>query len=339
MNTNKYKFQITNFRTIFIGLFLFICTYLYLLDIEEVNAQTRIPLVVAPARQSIAIDPGKSDNLQIKFFNESASPISGNIKVVDFVVTGKDGSPILLEDQTNDWVKLPFDRATIPSGEVLKINFKVEVPKDTLAGGRYSAIMFEQVGQFSESSTKDESVSAVSSRIVGLLNIRINGEVKESAFVNIFRTPKFLEFGRIPVYFEILNQGGYHINPKGQLILTNWMGKEVERVTIEDKNIFPNAKRNYEILIGKKWMFGKYKVDLEANYGESGKTLLSSAFIWVIPVTIIIISIFLLLILMLSLYLISKKIKSRQEVLENKLEEEISELEALKLKFQDKLPK
>ena len=301
-------------------------------------AQTRIPLVVAPARQTVAIDSGKTENLQIKFFNESTTPVAGNLKAVDFIVTGNDGSPILLEDQINDWVKLPYDKASIASGDVLRVNFKVNVPKDAQPGGRYVAIIFEQTGQISQSSA-DESVSLISPRIVGLLSIRVNGPVIESSFVNVFKTPKFLEFGKIPVYFEILNKGGYHINPKGQVTLTNWLGKEIERVTLEDKNIFPDAKRIYETKLGQTWMFGKYKVGLTANYGDTGKTLLAESYIWVMPVTVIVTIIFFILILILLAYLITRKVKAKQEVLEEKLEKEISDLESLKNKFKDKLPK
>ena len=124
-------------KKLLIFCFVFLSTMYYVLS--TAHAQSRIPLVVAPARQTVAIDAGKTENLQIKFFNESISPISGNLKAVDFIVTGNDGSPILLEDQVNDWVKLPYDRASIPSGDVLKVNFKVEVPKTAVAGGRYAA--------------------------------------------------------------------------------------------------------------------------------------------------------------------------------------------------------
>lgn len=305
--------------------------------LKTVHAQARIPLVVAPARQTVALDPGNSESLQIKFFNESISPIAGNIKAVDFIVTGKDGEPVLLEDQPNDWVKLPYDKAIIPSGDVLKVNFKVEVPKNATPGGRYAAIIFEQTGGISE--PQNESASVVSTRIVGLLSIKVNGPVQDLAFVNIFKTPKFLEFGKIPVYFEIMNKGGYHITPKGQVVLTNWMGKEVERKTLEEKNIFPNTQRVYEEKLGQTWMLGKYKVDLVANYGESGKTVLAQSFVWVVPVTLVIIIIFSILIIILLGYVISKNIKAKQEVLEERLEEEISELESLKNKFKDKLPK
>lgn len=311
---------------------------LYSLFTRTINAQARIPLIVAPARQTVAIDPGKVENLQIKFFNESISPITGNIKVVDFIVTGKDGAPILLEDQVNDWVKLPYERASIPSGEVLRINFKVQVPVNAIPGGRYAAIIFEQTGQINQSSNT-ESASAVSSRIVGLVSIRVNGPIVESSFVNVFKLPKFLEFGKIPVYLEIMNKGGYHINPKGQITLTNWMGKEIERTTLEDKNIFPNAKRVYETELGKTWMFGRYKVGLIASYGETGKTLIANDFVWIIPVTAIAIVIFSILIIILAIYLATRKFKAKQEVLEERLEEEITQLENIKNKFKDKLPK
>lgn len=319
-----------------LSLITFLCSMYFVFS--TANAQTKIPLTVAPSRQTVAIDPGKSENLQIKFFNETDQPISGNIKAVDFIVTGTDGSPILLEDQINDWIELPFTKAVIPSGEVLRVNFRINVPQETLPGGRYSAIIFEQTGQLTQTSNS-EAASLVSPRIVGLVNTRINGPITESAFVDIFKSPIFSEFGKIPVYFEISNKGGYHINPKGQVTLTNWMGQETERVTLEDKNIFPSAKRNYEVELGQTWMFGRYKIDLVASYGEQGKTLTATNYVWVIPVTVIVMIIFSIIIIILLSYLMSRKSKNKQEELEKRLEEEIHEVEMLKNKFKDKLPK
>ena len=305
----------------------------------NVKAQDRIPLVVAPARQNVALDAGETQNLSIRFFNESNVPVSGNIRAINFYVTGKDGSPVLLENEDNDWIKLPFSKATIPAGDVLRVNFKVTVPKDTQPGGRYVAIMFEQTGQIPESQLDNEGVQAISSRIVGLLSIRINGSVYESAFVDTFKVPTFLEFGPIPVYFEILNKGGLHITPTGQLTLTNWFGKEVDNVTLESKNIFPNAKRTYEGSLGKTWMFGRYIASLTASYGDQGKALTINQFVWVVPITLILIIVLGLIIISMGVILIVKKFKAKQVKLEEKLEEEITELETLKDKFKDKLPK
>ena len=303
------------------------------------KAQTRIPLVVAPARQTVAMDAGSTENMQIKFFNESISPISGNIKAVDFIVDSDDGSPTLLEDQNDPWVKLPYEKATIASGDVLKVNFKITIPKDTLPGGRYVAIIFEQVGQISETGKTNEQVSAIAPRIVGLVNIRINGPVTESAFVNNFKIPVFLQFGPVPVTFEILNKGGYHITPRGQVVLKNWFGKTVATTILETKNIFPDAKRLYEEELGETWMFGKYDVDLTTSYGDTGKVLLTSSSLWIIPVLPLMAIILGIAIITLIIALIYKQFKSKQVKLEEKLEEEISEVEKLKDKFKDSLPK
>lgn len=86
-------------------------------------------------------------------------------------------------------------------------------------------------------------------------------------------------------------------------------------------------------------MFGKYKLDLVAAYGESGKAITASQYIWVVPVTAIIATILSILIIILVIYLINTRIKAKQVALETKLEQEITELEALKNKFKDKLPK
>jgi len=306
---------------------------------SEIKAQDRLPLVVAPARQTVAMDAGTTEGLQIKFFNESITSMSGNIKAVDFIVNSDDGSPTLLEDTENAWVKLPYDRATIASGDVLRVNFKVTVPKDTPPGGRYVAIIFEQVGQLPDAKSLNEEATAVSPRIVGLVNIRINGPVSESAFVNNFKVPVFLQFGPVPVSFEILNKGGYHITPKGQLVLKNWFGKKVGETILEAKNIFPDAKRLYRLELGKNWMFGKYSIDLTANYGETGKVLLENTSLWVIPVYPIMAIILLIAIITLIIILIYKQFKSKQVKLEEKLEEEITEVEELKDKFKDSLPK
>lgn len=322
----------------FVLLFSLFITH-YSLFTWNIFAQARIPLVVAPSRQTVALDPGTSQSLQIKFYNESEAPMSGSIRAVNFYVAGKDGAPILMEDSINQFVKLPFDRAVIPAGDVLRVNFRVDVPQNAKPGGNYAAIIFEQTGQLPGPTSDNETASSVSPRIVGLVSVKVNGPIVESAFIDQLNIPKLLEFGPVPVYMEILNKGGYHITPRGQVTLTDWFGKEVDRQTLEEKNVFPEAIRIYENKLGKTWMFGKYKVETTVAYGETGKTLTASQFVWVIPFTLIIVITLGILIVILGTYLIVRKVKSRQMALEQKLEEEISEIEALKNKFKDKLPK
>jgi len=311
-----------------------------------VFAQDRLPLVVAPARQQIAVDPGKKESLIIKFFNESAVPVSGIIKAVDFIVKGSGGKPILLENlgvpatsrySASTWIKLPYERATIPAGSVLKVQFDINVPKDALPGGRYVAIYFEQTG-FDlgvVTTTLQQGESSVSPRIVGLLNIRVNGPITENASVIKFSAPLFSEFGPVAVNTEIYNYGNYHITPQGQISLFDFLGRKIGEASLEEKNIFPESSRIFETQIGPKLLLGKFKLTLNAAYGETGQALAAVTYIWVFPWKLslaIILGVAIIVLLAINIW---KLIKKKQKKLETVLQEEISEIETLKNKYKD----
>lgn len=323
---------------------------LVLIAKDKVFAQDRLPLVVAPARQQIAIDPGKKESLIIKFFNESAVPVSGIIKAVDFIVQGSDGKPILLENSiipatnrysASNWIKLPYDRATIPAGSVLKVQFDINVPKDALPGGRYVAIYFEQTGfDLGVSNTPlQQGESSVSPRIVGLLNIKVNGPITENASVIKFSAPIFAEFGPISVATEIYNYGNYHITPQGTISLFDFLGRKISEASLEEKNIFPESSRIFETTIGPKLLIGKFKLALSASYGEANQALSAVTYIWILPWRLILAIALGVAIIVLLIISIWKLLKKKQKKLETVLEKEISEVEELKEKFKDVVSK
>lgn len=335
-------------KTAYIILIFSVFSILFVFGKKQVSAQSSIPLVVAPARQKINLDPGGSENFVVKFFNESETSLAGKVNVVDFIVTGKEGKPVLLDNTEHtlsnqysgaSWITGIPSNASIAGGDVLKLNYKVSVPKTAKAGGRYVAIYFESDGQIPGINNVSGQASSTTSRIVALLYIRVNGPITESAFVDVFNVPVFLQFGPVPVYFEVFNKGNYHITPSGQLTLTNWFNKKVDQVVLEEKNIFPDTKRVYETEIGTTWMMGKYTVDLTSAYGESGKVITATQTVWVFPILLLLMVTFGITIVFLSIVLINKKMKAKQHALETKLEKEISEIESLKNKFKDQLPR
>ena len=320
----------------------------YQLSVRKAVAQQRLPLVVAPARQQTTLDPGEKESLIIKFFNESAVPISGTLKAVDFIVTGTEGKPILLENPSiaetsgkysaSSWIKLPYERAAIPAGTVLKVQFDINVPKDALPGGRYVALYFEQTGYnvgAGASPSLQSGEIAVTPRITGLINIRVSGPITESASIRRFSAPSFLEFGPVPVYTEIFNAGNYHITPQGQITMSDFMGRQISRVILEEKNVFPESSRIYETEIGSKLLFGKFKLTLAAAYGEYGQVLSRSIYVWVFPWKLTLAIVLGIAIIVLLGVKIWKSTKGKQKKLEAQLKEEISEIEELKEKYKD----
>lgn len=313
--------------------------------VGKVFAQMRLPLVVAPARQQITLDPGKSDSSIIKFFNESTDPVAGTIKAVDYIVTDKEGSPVFLENgeiptkySAAKWIKLPFDKATIAAGTVLRIPFTITAPKTANPGGHYIAIMFEQTNSASiqnSSPDTEQGIMAVSPRIVGLVNIKINGAITEEAFVSKFTTPSFLEFGPVPVSAEILNRGDNHITPKGQIVIYDFTGKPVAQSVLDSKNIFPGTSRIYETKLGPKLLIGKFKVTLTASYGDTGKALSAQSIIWIFPWSTTLAILLGIAIIILLVWYIWRQIKKRQKKLEEKLSQEIEAVDELKEKYRD----
>ena len=312
--------------------FILICFFLN----QKADAQTILPLTVAPARQELLVDPGEKTAVVLKFLNQGETAVSGLLKVADFIVEDKEGSPTFLEDETTlssrfaaaSWVELPYDRMTIAPKDKVIIQAKINVPQDAQAGGRYFAIFFEPGGVTSKAlGVEKEAETPITIRLAGLVYLRVSGPIEENAYLTQLTAPRFLEYGPIPVTTEISNQGNYHIRPKGTVTLVSLFGKEIEQEILEEQNIFPETSRIFENKLGQKWLLGKYKVELNVVYGETGKILTGSVFTWIIPWKMITIIVVALIIIILLISLLYHRLKKHEKNLEEKIEELEEKLE------------
>ncbi|MBA4386167.1 MAG: hypothetical protein C0410_15640, partial [Anaerolinea sp.] len=295
----------------------------FIFRVSAINAQNVVPLTVAPARQQFRVDPGQTEYFNIKFINQSTSPLYGNLRISDFVVLDNEGNPTLLDDTPQgissrfsgaSWIKLSSEKASIPAGDILTLQLKMQVPKDAGPGGRYIAVSFEPTGVLpAPSGSQEEGALGTSQRIVGLVYVRVNGPISENAFIEKFRTPFFVQLGPIPVSFNILNKGDYHITPKGQVTLTDSFGTRVDSELLDAKNIFPDVSRNYEQNLGSKWLIGRYKIDLTASYGDSGRVLNQTAYVWAFPWALALIIILAIIIIALIIIIIKNRFGKKQK--------------------------
>lgn len=310
-----------------------------------VRGQTTLPLTVAPARQQLTVDPGESTAVNVRFYNQSGAPVSGFIRVADFIVDNSEGKPRIIEDvgqvspkfSGQTWFSLPYDRATIAANDKISFQAKINVPLDVNPGGRYVAVYFEPASSLPEAvnSEKEAGVS-VGSRLASLIFIKVNGEALEKAVVSRFFAPNFFEYGPVKVDTQILNRGDYHIRPRGVITLSNVFGAPVDQSNLKEENIFPDVVRNYENNLGKKWMLGKYKLNLTASYGEKGQVLERFVYVWVFPWRValaVILTIVVMIIIANKLY---KNIVVKETTLEEELKREKDEIEKLKSQLRKK---
>ncbi|OGM12054.1 hypothetical protein A2W13_00025 [Candidatus Woesebacteria bacterium RBG_16_36_11] len=307
-------------------------------------------LTVAPARQIVEIDPGDTTSISIKFLNQGVLPIAGDIGVADFLVIDNMGT-VAFQDLPKmqapspyaaaSWVKIPtgYEKVTISAEDKVTITLKMTVPEDAKPGGRYFGVYFEPNSSIPTPIKSDkEAGTSVKSRLAGLVYVRVAGPISENASIIKFQTPTFIEYGPVKVTSEIINRGSYHITPKGQVVLYDWLGRRIDVKALEETNIFPDSSRIFTSEMGKQLMFGKFKVELTATYGETGQVLTASASFFAFPIRVALVILLSIIILILVGMIIWKKVKGRQSKLELKLEEEIHELEELKDKVSDNIP-
>jgi len=317
---------------------------------KQVNGQETfgadvLPLTVSPARQEVEVKPGERVVVPIKFINPGITRISGIIKVADFLVQDNYGSPTLIEGPTllsprfsaASWVTLPSGQGTIMGGGTLLVQASIQVPKDANPGGKYLAVYFEpNVNQTNNTGVIKEATEPTTFRLASLVYLRVAGPITENAEVTKLTVPQFLEYGPIPVTIEIANNGDYHIRPIGVLTLTDVFGKVVDQEKIDEQNIFPNASRIYKNALASRNLFGKYKVNFVATYGEQGRVLTATVFAWVFPWRVVMAIILIIIVLILLFNHFYRRTQKAQVVLEEKLAEEEKELKDLREKVQER---
>ncbi len=248
-------------------------------------AQVSIPLTVIPARNQVEVEPGEKTALTINFYNQSDDPISGFFQVSDFIVEDDKGTPKLIENQDEtplkysaaNWFKLFYNQATLPPQNKVSLQATITVPPDARPGGHYVAIFFESTEALKESGT------GISPRIASLIYVKVKGNISEQAFISKFLAPTFLEYGPIKIQASVLNRGDLHIKPRGIINLTDMLNRLVDQQSFDEQNVFPDATRSFENNLGSKWLFGRYKINLDLSYGEKSQALTASTYVWVFP--------------------------------------------------------
>jgi len=318
--------------------------YFLISNVFPVSAQNNnLPLVVYPARQSLEVEPGEKTSVVVNFVNQAKEPVSGFIRIVDFIVRDNQGTPELIENTfdapekyaASSWFKTEFDKITLPANnETVTIQARISVPKNANPGGKYVAIYFQaQPFEFATSNSSQHEVgTTISPRLASLIYLKVKGPIKESAFVAKFQPKQsFFEYGPVEIITEILNRGDYHISPRGEIILTDVFGRVVDKSLLKKEvNIFPDTTRTFSNTLGKKWMIGKYRASLTATYGEKNTVLTAFSEFWVFPwkVVMIIVLTLIIIILLVRHFYISTLLK--EKLLEKQLEQERREIEELK---------
>jgi len=298
-----------------------------------------LPLTVFPAVQDKLVTPGESTRLQLQFKNNNQMFVSGQIKVADYIISDKRGTPILIEDQQNkpkygaaSWITPSYDEITISPNNYVTVDLFVTVPNEVASCGKYAIVYFQpSLTRLRGVNARTESASAINIKFGALVNFIVQDKLcRENMQILNLKTPGFLEFGPINTSFDLVNMGDVHIVPKGSVVLTDMFGKTVVSKSIEEQRIFPETAKEYKASLGPTWMIGRYKLQLDTNFGSKDFKRSALAYIWVFPVRSVAAIALALIIIILLLKNMYKAVAKKEELLEGELEEEKKEIEKLK---------
>lgn len=264
------------------------------------SAPTGQALEIAPPVVNLTADPGQTIKTSIKLRDISKGSLIVSGQVDDFTANGEDGTPKIVFDDTapnpyslKDWID-PIATFTIKSKELKDLPVTIRVPEGASPGSYFGVIRFTATPPELE----DTGVS-LSASIGSLIFLRVNGVAKESLAIQEFSTntnggSAASLFESAPVNFtvKLKNTGNIYEQPTGRIVVTDMFGKEVGAPNLAPGNILPQSTRKYNqaldnTVIGNKFLFGRYRADLNVTYGANKSVVKQTIYFWVIPYKLI----------------------------------------------------
>lgn len=251
---------------------------------------------VSPVVIDLNGEKGRGYTLKVTVTNITAGKMQLKTSVNDFTSDGETGNPKIITDDSADpayslksWVSLPTS-FSLNSKESKTVSVRVAIPSGAGPGGHYGVIRFNGTAP-----GQAESQVSLQASVGVLLLTRVNGDITESLAVESMDIQKngknqgIVATGPVTVATRIKNDGNVHLKPIGTLTIKNMFGKVVGSYPFgsETKNVLPYSTRVFDQGFDKKWMFGRYTVDLRAAYGTRVGVLESSTSFWAIPFQLI----------------------------------------------------
>lgn len=254
--------------------------------------------VVGPGKTELTIKPGESRTVEIILTNRIGDTRDFNLEVEDAIGTNDPSTAVALLGTRQgpytlrDYVQLPKATITLEHNERAHIPVTISVPADAEAGGRYGSILVTTVSKDAEVGNGGAAPSsAVIARVGTLFFLTIPGDTNIEGELHSFKTiPDKMIFTKGPVNFQILfeNKGDLHLNPYGEVRVTNLFDEEVGFVELDPWFALPKSLRLREVIWDRELLIGRYTATAFINRGYDDIIDTESVSFWVIPWKVVI---------------------------------------------------
>ncbi len=266
-----------------------------------VHAQEAVTLSISPTLYDMSAEPGQSWSGSLKIVNVNPFDLTVYAEVVNFEQRGETGEarfiPVTEEERTGstmaEWFTVPTDAILVPREQAYEIPITVRFPEEAPPGGHYAAIL---VGTKPIRGDDGQAKLQTAQMVTSLFFARIAGEVIESGSIREFTTTESLLGSPLATFtLRFENKGNVHLQPKGDIVISNMWGEERGVVPINQYTdygkVLPGSTRNYSFTWKGEWSIadiGRYTAVATLGYGEDDKQFSSSkTYFWVLPIKLL----------------------------------------------------
>lgn len=248
--------------------------------------------VVGPGRAELELKPGQTVVYEMSVANRISDGRTFKLEVED--ISGSDDASqavMFLGDQRGpytiqDYISFPETSFNLDLGERARIPVTITIPKDAEPGGYYGGVLVSTIKDDGTSEEGTVTRSPIVARIGTLFFITVPGEVVKSGetkSISVANDKFWFEKGPIKLNILYENTGSNHLNPYGELRITNLFNEEVGFVELEPWFVLPKSLRSRDISWDREMLFGRYTATAFINRGYDDVIDEVSVTFWVMP--------------------------------------------------------
>lgn len=252
---------------------------------SAVDQQPRTGLAISPPTFELAANPGDRLVNSLRVDNVVDIPLEVSVDTRNFTALGEEGGIDLSAEEDAyslaSWISVTPTKVTIPPRESRVFEYTIAVPQDASPGGRFGSIVFQTAPS---TALSGQSGVAVSQEVGTLVFVKIAGQVTEKASIAGFQPKSDLnDKGSVGFDIRVKNEGNVHFKPKGTITISNFFGKKVATIPINQQNVLPGAIRKMDASWRGGWLFGRYNATLSLVYGKDRQVITASTAFWGFP--------------------------------------------------------
>ena len=261
---------------------------------DKITGKTAGDFVVGPGKIELSLEPGQSKTVEMTVTNRMGVPKWFKMSVEDVKGSMDPQQPVVLLGSSHgpysvkDYLHIPQKEFELKNMERARIPVTVTLPADAEPGGHYGSILVSTVSKGTNGDIQNGAApsSAVISRIGTLFFVSTPGSKDISGTVKSFGTvPAHHFFFSGPIKLGILfeNTGSVHLDPYGEITITNLAGDQVGQIDLTPWFALPKSLRTREVTWDRSLLIGRYTATATIHLGYDNKVVTKTFTFWVIP--------------------------------------------------------